>query len=166
MSSISWGAYTVLVSLESKGFLGWNQFPRIPESTCPLPWHGVIFVMDHVVLMTECSTGGKVTVLGGGADTPFSAVSIVHPAMLSVEDSEKLTIPLAIYPSKDEPYNKILAVLEKKEFSKLCDSKHYTNMHHGWAAARANLEDEANMEEFVDVYTRIIDFFCKALPKD
>ncbi|KIK71401.1 hypothetical protein GYMLUDRAFT_33563 [Collybiopsis luxurians FD-317 M1] len=110
--------------------------------------------------------GGKITVLSAGADTPFSAVSIVHPAMLSVEDSEKLTVPLAIYPSKDEPkdeYNKILAVLEKKSFAKQNDSKHYTNMHHGWAAARADLKNEENKKEFEDVYTRLVNYFQKNL---
>jgi len=72
--------------------------------------------------------------------------------MLSIDDSEKLTIPLAIYVSKDEPlnevrwllsqycmfalfaygldlqYNKILSVLSKKLFSHKNDYKNYSNM--------------------------------------
>jgi dienelactone hydrolase len=110
--------------------------------------------------------GGKVTVVAGGQDTPFTAVSIVHPAMLSVEDAEKLTVPMALYPSKDEPAreaDKIVNVLSKKPFASLCDNKTYSNMHHGWAAARADLKNEENKKEFEDVYTKLANFFHKTL---
>ncbi|KAJ4476609.1 Alpha/Beta hydrolase protein [Lentinula aciculospora] len=110
--------------------------------------------------------GGKVTVSAAGEDTPFSAVSIVHPAMLSAEDSEKLTVPLAIYPSKDEPkeeFDKIVGILSKKPFADRCDNKYYSAMHHGWAAARGDLKNEENKKEFEDVYTKLVNFFKKTL---
>ena len=137
--------------------------------------------------------------------------------MLSVDDSEKLTIPLAIYVSKDEPlnevrwllsqycvfayrlglqYNRILSVLSKKSFSHKNDYKNYSNMlvllhrspcfdwqdfairFHGWAAARADLQNEENRKEYVsvsfgytslkydrfdDVYGRLTEYFKKNL---
>jgi len=140
--------------------------------------------------------------------------------MLSIDDSEKLTIPLAIYVSKDEPlnevrwllsqycmfalfaygldlqYNKILSVLSKKPFSHKNDYKNYSNMlvllhespcfdwqyfavrFHGWAAARADLQNEENRKEYVsvsfgytslkydrfdDVYGRLTEYFKKNL---
>jgi dienelactone hydrolase len=110
--------------------------------------------------------GGKVSVLAGGDNTPFSAVSIIHPAMLSADDSTKLTIPLAIYPSKDEPideFKKIVGILDKKGFAEKCDNKYYSNMHHGWAAARADLANEENKKEFEDVYTKLVNFFKNTL---
>jgi len=110
--------------------------------------------------------GGKVSILASGENTPFSAVSIIHPAMLSVEDSSKLTVPLAIYPSKDESsedYDKIVEVLSKKPFASQCDHKYYSTMHHGWAAARADLKNEENKKEFEDVYTKITTFFKTTL---
>jgi len=108
--------------------------------------------------------GSKVTILASGEKTPFDASAIVHPAMLSVEDAQKLTIPLAIYISKDEPideYNKILDALSKKPFAEKCDHKNYPNMFHGWAAARADLKNEDNKKAFEDVYGRLAEFFKK-----
>ncbi|KAF5355730.1 hypothetical protein D9756_004028 [Leucocoprinus leucothites] len=110
--------------------------------------------------------GGKVTVISAGANTPFNAASIVHPAMLSVDDAENLTIPLSIYISSDEPldeYNKILDVLSKKPFHAKNDHKNYSNMFHGWAAARADLKDEENREAFDDVYGKLTEYFKKNL---
>ncbi|TRM60163.1 hypothetical protein BD626DRAFT_505685 [Schizophyllum amplum] len=106
--------------------------------------------------------GGKVVISAGGEGTPLDAVSIVHPAMLSAEDASKLTIPLGIYPSNDEPkeeYEKILDVLSKKPFAAKVDGKYYPNMFHGWAAARGNLKNEENKKEYEDVYNRLAKFF-------
>ncbi|KAF8213481.1 Alpha/Beta hydrolase protein [Mycena galopus ATCC 62051] len=110
--------------------------------------------------------GGKVTLLAAGESTPFESVSIIHPAMLSVNDAEKLTVPLAIYISKDEPvdeYIKILDVIAKKPFATKNDNKYYSNMFHGWAAARADLKVQDNKEEFENLYTRLAEFFSKTL---
>jgi len=110
--------------------------------------------------------GGKVTVAAGGEDTPFDAVAIVHPAMLSVDDAKNLTVPLAIYISKDEPvdeYNKIVDVISKKPFAAKNDHKNYTNMFHGWAAARGDLKNEENKKEYEDVYGKLVTFFHNAL---
>jgi len=110
--------------------------------------------------------GGKVTVLGGGEGTPFSAVSIIHPAMMSAEDYEKATVPVALYPSGHEPleeYETIVGILAKKPYASLCDHKYYKNMHHGFAAARSDLKNAENLKEFEDVYGKLVNFFKKAL---
>ncbi|KAF9454996.1 dienelactone hydrolase [Macrolepiota fuliginosa MF-IS2] len=110
--------------------------------------------------------GGKVTMLGSGESTLFNAAAIVHPAMLSVEDAQKITIPFAIYVSKDESideYNKILDVVSKKPFAAKNDHKNYSHMFHGWAAARADLKNEDNKQAFDDVYGRLAEFFKKGL---
>ncbi|KAJ2919319.1 hypothetical protein MD484_g1097, partial [Candolleomyces efflorescens] len=110
--------------------------------------------------------GGKVVVSAAGENTPFSAASIIHPAMLSVEDAKKLTIPLAIYVSNDEPedeYNKILDVIGKKSFASLNDHKYYKNMFHGWAAARGDLNNEDNKREYEDVYGKLVQFLKDTL---
>jgi len=110
--------------------------------------------------------GGKVTISSAGDGTPFSSAAIVHPAMLSADDARKLTVPLAIYISKDEPideYNKILEAISKKPFASKNDHKNYSNMFHGWAAARANLKNEENKKEYEDVYCKLIEFFRETL---
>jgi hypothetical protein len=69
--------------------------------------------------------GGKVTISSAAEGTPFDAVAMLHPAyvpnllvtlcfgfepfhrMLSVSDAQKLTIPIAIYISNDEPIDEV-----------------------------------------------------------
>ncbi|KAL0950700.1 hypothetical protein HGRIS_007477 [Hohenbuehelia grisea] len=110
--------------------------------------------------------GGKVTLLASGDATPFDAASIIHPAMLSAEDVQKLTIPLALYPSQDEPkeeYQKIVDILAQKSFASSCDHKYYADMFHGWAAARGNLENEDNKKAYEEVYGKLVNYFQKTL---
>ncbi|KAF6766486.1 dienelactone hydrolase [Ephemerocybe angulata] len=110
--------------------------------------------------------GGKVVISSSGENTPFSAAAIIHPAMLSVEDAKKLTIPLGIYVSADEPeaeYESIVDIISKKPFASVSDHKNYKNMFHGWAAARGDLKNEENRKEYDDVYKRLVTFFQKAL---
>jgi len=110
--------------------------------------------------------GGKVSMLASSDSTPFDAVSMIHPAMISPDDATKLTIPLAMYVSKDEPIDEVIKVNEliaNKPFAAKNDYKLYANMHHGWAGARGNLNDAANKEEYEDVYTRLVEFFKKTL---
>lgn len=57
--------------------------------------------------------GGKVTISSAAAGSPFDATAIVHPAMLSVEDAEKVTGPFAIYISKDEPVDEVIQLVHR-----------------------------------------------------
>jgi len=110
--------------------------------------------------------GAKICISSGTAGTPLDAVAMVHPAMLSADDANKLTIPLAMYITKDEPiaeYNKINDIIAKKPFASKNDSKNYENMFHGFAAARANLENEDNKKEFEDVYKKLVTYFGNTL---
>jgi len=110
--------------------------------------------------------GGKVTILAGSGSTPLDAVAAIHPAMLNASDGDKLSVPLGLYPSKDEPtdeYEKLLGVIAKKPFADKNAHKHYKNMFHGWAAARADLDNEENRKEFEDVYCELVKYFQKAL---
>jgi len=110
--------------------------------------------------------GGKVTILGGSADLPISAIAAIHPAMLSADDAKDLQVPLGLFPSNDEPkeeYEKILEIVSKKPFADKNAHKWYTNMFHGWAAARADLNNEENKKAYEDVYMQLTNFFKKAL---
>ncbi|EST07675.1 Dienelactone hydrolase [Kalmanozyma brasiliensis GHG001] len=110
--------------------------------------------------------GGKLSVLAGGEGTKFTSVAQVHPAMVDAKDAEGLTVPIANFPSKDEPKEDVDAFeaeVQKKPFAKDSVYKHYPDSHHGWAAARADLSDKGNLENFQDVYQRLSDFFNKTL---
>jgi len=110
--------------------------------------------------------GGKVAMLAASVGgTPLDAITIVHPAMLTSTDAEKLQVPLGIYCSRDESleeHNKIVDIISKKPFAAKSDSKYWANMFHGWAAARANLDDAENKKEFESLYATAVKFFQKA----
>jgi dienelactone hydrolase len=115
----------------------------------------------------RCHLLGAKVAIGVGSETSlFNAVSMVHPAMLSVDDATKLAMPVAVYISKDEDqeeYNKIVKVIGDKPFAAKNDHKIYSTMFHGWAAARANLKDEENNKQFKDVYSNLVKFFGTTL---
>jgi len=91
--------------------------------------------------------GGKVTILAGSAaSTPFDAVSAIHPAMLSAGDVNELKAPLGLFPSQDESKeeaDKIYEIISKKPFADKNAYKIFDSFH-GFAAARANLDDPKN----------------------
>jgi len=93
-------------------------------------------------------------------DTPFKAISLVHPAMLSADDAPSLNIPLGLYISNDEPIKeaeKITDILSKKPFASKNGYKHFDSFH-GWAAARANLDDPDNKAKYEELYCELIKF--------
>ncbi|KAH7104505.1 alpha/beta-hydrolase [Auriculariales sp. MPI-PUGE-AT-0066] len=105
--------------------------------------------------------GGKITTLAGSTDD-FIGVAALHPAMLSADDGNSLKVPIALFPSKDEPveeYEKLLAIVNSKEFAPKNSYKLYNTMHHGWAAARGDLSDAENLTQYEDVYKRLAGFF-------
>lgn len=104
--------------------------------------------------------GGKVVMKAGSSDI-FDGLAIIHPAMVDAKDAESLQAPLGLYPSNDEPVSeceKVMKVLSSKPFASKNSYKLYANMFHGWAAARANLEDPENLQEFNDLYSTLAGF--------
>ena len=111
--------------------------------------------------------GAKAAVQACAKGTPFAGLVQLHPAMVAVDDAKNLAIPVAFYPSRDEPKNDVEAfwnaVQANTEIASKSDFKHYTDMHHGWAAARADLKNKENYFAFQDVYTRVAEFFNRVL---
>ncbi|ORX35390.1 hypothetical protein BD324DRAFT_582039, partial [Kockovaella imperatae] len=122
---------------------------------------------ESVAIQGYC-WGGKVTLMALSStlpsQTPFCCGAVVHPALIAPEDGDNLAAPLGFYPSHDEPkeaVEKIEAAMEIKEFVKKCDYHLYDTVHHGWAAARANLKDSENLKQYEDVYQRLADYYSK-----
>ena len=106
--------------------------------------------------------------------------AIVHPAMISPDDGNNLDVPLGFFPSMDESKDvveKIHEAMMSKPFADSCDFKLYSTVyvksywavsqadkehrHHGWAAARADLNDPENKKQWGNVYHRLADYFSK-----
>lgn len=117
---------------------------------------------EKVSILGYC-WGGKLTLLSLVEGTPFNAGAVAHPAMIAPEDGEKLSVPLGFYPSHDEPKDvieKIVNDFKSKPFGDKCGYHLYDTVHHGWAAARANLNDPENVKQFEDVYKRLSEWFA------
>ena len=105
--------------------------------------------------------GAKIATLAADKRDVFKAVAAVHPAMVDPKDAEKITAPYILLASKDEPADDI-AAFEKNLPSDVRSKsivKTYGDMHHGWAAARADLKDDNNRKQFQAAYQELAEFF-------
>jgi len=139
---------------------------EIGKSTTKLADFGKALRSDGFkqVLVYGFCWGGKVTMKAGATDV-FDAIAVVHPAMVDAKDAEVIRVPLALYPSNDEPAEeceKVMKVLSTKPFAAKNSFKIYSNMFHGWAAARANLDDPENLKEY-DIHPINRDYTLKEL---
>jgi len=77
---------------------------EIGKSTTKLADFGKALRSDGFkqVLVYGFCWGGKVTMKVGATDV-FDAIAVVHPAMVDAKDAEAIQVPLALYPSNDEP---------------------------------------------------------------
>jgi len=105
--------------------------------------------------------GGKIVNLTSQSDTPFKAAAACHPAMIDPTDAAKVTIPIALLPSKDESKDDVTA------YEKALKVKHvvewFPTQIHGFMAARSNLEDPKVKEEYERGYKLLLDFFHEHL---
>lgn len=105
--------------------------------------------------------GGKLSIKCG-SQSWADGVAAIHPAMLTASDADKIQVPLALFPSVDEPveeYEGMVKALSDKPWSDKNAYKVYPSVSHGFAAARANLTDPDGKAQFEDVYTRTAAFF-------
>ncbi|RDW70866.1 dienelactone hydrolase family protein [Aspergillus mulundensis] len=108
--------------------------------------------------------GGKVLALSSGAGTPFAGTAQVHPGRMDKADAQTLTIPHAILASKDEPAEEVEAydrVIKEKGLGGFVET--YAEMWHGWMGARADLQKEGSLKEYVRGYEQLAGFFEKYL---
>ncbi|KAI9927463.1 hypothetical protein MW887_003077 [Aspergillus wentii] len=108
--------------------------------------------------------GGKVTVLSSGPNTPFAVSAQVHPGRMEAADAEKLTIPHIVFASKDEPAEAVQGykdIIGKNGIGGVIET--YDKMWHGWMGARANLDGEESLAEYIRGYAQIADYFEKYL---
>lgn len=101
---------------------------------------------------------GAKLVLLAGSNNVYSAVAVAHPSLLTPEDAANLKAPLALYPTPNED----AATMEP--FVKIAkDYKLYSDSYHGFAAARAKLDNPTHKADYEDVYKRFSAFFKKYL---
>jgi len=101
--------------------------------------------------------GGKITNLLSQGESLFKAAVSVHPAMVDPADAEKLSIPFAMLPSKDEDKD----ACEKHKAAQKTPgfTEYFPSQVHGFMAARADLSDPEVKKEYERGYKLILNFF-------
>ncbi|KAK9482442.1 dienelactone hydrolase [Lipomyces starkeyi] len=102
--------------------------------------------------------GGKIVALASGPGTPFAATG-KHTL-----DAVNISVPHVVLASKDEPADAVAdykEVIESNGKGGFVET--YSTMHHGWMGARADLENEANLKEYIRGYAQFAEFFKKYL---
>ncbi|KAL4907569.1 hypothetical protein BDW74DRAFT_149450 [Aspergillus multicolor] len=104
--------------------------------------------------------GGKVLALSSGPGTPFAGTVQVHPGRMDKADAQTLAIPHAVLASKDEPAEEVEAydrIIKEKGLGGFVET--YAEMWHGWMGARADLQKEESLKEYVRGYEQLAGFF-------
>ncbi|KAF2720113.1 dienelactone hydrolase family protein-like protein [Polychaeton citri CBS 116435] len=105
--------------------------------------------------------GGKLVALTSGDKTPWAAAIQTSPAYVSAADAEKVTVPMALLASQDEPADAV------KDFDAALNvPKHietFEGQIHGWMSARANLKDDVVRKEYERGYQVALTFFGEHL---
>ena len=99
--------------------------------------------------------------LASGSGTPFKAAAQTSPAMIDPKDAEKITIPMCMLASKDEPAEDV-----KKYEQTLKGVKHveiYETQLHGFMSARGDLKDAEVRKEYERGYKTVLTFFHENL---
>ncbi|KAL9108038.1 MAG: hypothetical protein Q9227_007144 [Pyrenula ochraceoflavens] len=101
--------------------------------------------------------GGKITSLISGQGTPFKAAVETSPAMVDPADAEKVTIPLMMLASKDEPAEDVQKFEANLKVKKHVET--FGDQLHGFMSARGDLNDAGVKKEYERGYMRALSFF-------
>ncbi|KAL1882750.1 hypothetical protein VTK73DRAFT_875 [Phialemonium thermophilum] len=124
-------------------------------------------VDDHVGIFGLCF-GGKIAVLATGEGNvgpgrKFNVSGAAHPGRLDAKDAEVLTVPHICLASKDEPADVVAHIKEiLSKPGKVGHVETYDTFH-GWMGARADLNVEAQRNEYARGYDQVAEFFNKYL---
>ncbi|KAK1067255.1 hypothetical protein LTR33_011403 [Friedmanniomyces endolithicus] len=107
--------------------------------------------------------GGKIVNLVSQEGTLFKAAAACHPAMVDAKDAPGVTIPYAMFPSKDESMEDIEAWEKGLKVKNVVKWWPYvysiSNQVHGFMAARDDLKDEKVKADYTKAYEELLSFF-------
>ncbi|KAJ3018264.1 UNVERIFIED_CONTAM: hypothetical protein HDU68_011248 [Siphonaria sp. JEL0065] len=131
-------------------------------------WLKEEFGVDTVVVVGFCWGGRVVFRLGGDVGVvegleAVKAVATAHPSLLEASLGDKLNVPVALLPSKDED-SKLMddvfeAVLKNPKAAKLSIHQRFDDMHHGWVGARGDYTNDLNNRRATEALNLFAAFF-------
>lgn len=92
-----------------------------------------VYNIETLAIVGLC-WGGKIVNLVSQQGTPFKVAAACHPAMVDPADAPKVTIPIAVLPSKDEDKDAVTAYSKALKVENIVEF--FPTQIHGWMAAR------------------------------
>ncbi|KAI9889937.1 MAG: hypothetical protein M1814_004660 [Vezdaea aestivalis] len=106
--------------------------------------------------------GAKIANLVSVSGTTFKAAAQCHPAFVAAEDAEKVTIPMCMLASGDEPVDDVNAYEKALKTDKHVEI--FKGQVHGWMAARGKLDEgTTERKEYERGYKTLLHFFAQHL---
>lgn len=112
-------------------------------------------------MMGYCWGGKCVSLIAGKPGTGFKAAVQTSPAMVSPEDAEKVTIPMCILASKEEPAEDVKKYEENLKVKKHVET--FGTELHGFMSARGDLSNETTKKEYERGYKIALQWFHEHL---
>lgn len=107
--------------------------------------------------------GGKLAVRAN-CDGLVKSSASCHPSFFTVDDGKELKGPFCMLPSKDDgPMDEIRDAMNAHPFAAQNVYKYFDDMHHGWAAARGDFNDELQRTRALEAIDIMVDFFNNTL---
>lgn len=100
--------------------------------------------------------------VASGPGSLFKVAAQCHPAMIDPADAARVTTPMCMLSSEEEPAAEVQAFEKALTVEKHVEM--FPDQLHGWMTARADLEKESVRKEYERAYRTVLEFFAKHLP--
>eukprot|EP00010_Vexillifera_abyssalis_P003288 CAMPEP_0201552526 /NCGR_PEP_ID=MMETSP0173_2-20130828/16770_1 /ASSEMBLY_ACC=CAM_ASM_000268 /TAXON_ID=218659 /ORGANISM="Vexillifera sp., Strain DIVA3 564/2" /LENGTH=238 /DNA_ID=CAMNT_0047963027 /DNA_START=109 /DNA_END=825 /DNA_ORIENTATION=- len=127
-----------------------------------LPWLKSQWGVERSGFLGFC-WGGKQAIQVAADPKMFVGVATAHPAFLTVEDAEKVSVPMCLLLSKNEPeWDDVKKTLEERAKNNFdLTWQRFDDVHHGWCSARMDRKDDVNLKRATEALHIFVDFFKK-----
>ncbi|KAJ3037855.1 hypothetical protein HDV00_001270 [Rhizophlyctis rosea] len=123
--------------------------------------------VESVGALGFCWGGLHTSTLGSHEDVVaagLKGVSSVHPSFHTVDTVKDLKVPVAFIPTQDEAdFTPIMESIANKPFASKNVHVRFDDVHHGFAAARANYADPVNVKRSGEAVQILNKFFNEVL---
>ncbi|KAH8547499.1 Alpha/Beta hydrolase protein [Umbelopsis sp. PMI_123] len=107
--------------------------------------------------------GAKIAIELSGKDSYYSAASLIHPSMFTLEDADAAQAPLLLIPAQNDPdFTEFMERLSRYPFGDKCKHVRFDDVQHGFAAALGNWEEGSlDKERATEAIQLTLDFFAE-----
>lgn len=131
----------------------------------------IIAIMDHYKKQGVTSFGifgfcygGKMSILAVGDMSGIKGAALIHPSLMEIKDAENAKAPMLFIPSKDDLDMIPMFEIAKKNLGEdKVEHYRFDDVHHGFAGARGDWNDEVQKKRVNEAISLVHAFFKKHL---